>query len=135
MPLIQWSDELSVGINSIDKQHKELIKMINELNDALQAGQANQKLAAIFEGLAVYTVTHFGYEEELFAQYGYSESAEHKNEHRALTQQVKDLQQKMEEGDFIISVEVMVFLKDWLINHILKTDKAYAKFLKDKGVI
>jgi hemerythrin-like metal-binding protein len=135
MALIQWNDELSIGINSIDEQHKKLINMINALNDALLSGQANQALSEIFDELAVYTVEHFGYEEELFAQYGYSESQVHKNEHSALIEQVKNLQQKVKNGDFMISVEVMHFLKDWLIQHILKTDKAYAGFLKEKGVI
>lgn len=135
MPLIQWNDELSIGINSIDEQHKKIVNMINVLNDALQSGKADKVLAKIFVELAVYTSTHFGYEEELFTRYGYSESQAHKNEHHALLQQVNDLQQKMQEGDFMISVEVMLFLKEWLINHILKTDKAYAVFLKDKGVV
>ena len=134
MPLIQWNDQLSVGINSIDEQHKKLINMINALNNALAEGQANEVLAKIFDGLAVYTVKHFGYEEELFAQYGYTESQAHKNEHQALIKQVQSLRQKMIDGDFMISVEVMVFLKEWLTHHILKTDKAYSRFLVAKGV-
>ena len=134
MPLLEWSDELSIGINSIDEQHKKLVNMINALNDALAEGKANELLAKIFDGLAVYTVKHFGYEEELFAQHGYVEAEAHKNEHEALINQVKALQDKMNEGDFMISVEVMAFLKDWLTNHIMKTDKAYAPFLIDKGV-
>ncbi|MCW8931685.1 MAG: bacteriohemerythrin [Gammaproteobacteria bacterium] len=134
MPLIPWNDRLSVGIESIDEQHKILLNMLNTLNDALENGQANEVLAKIFEGLAVYTVKHFGYEEELFAQHGYDESQAHKNEHEALIQQVEELQQKMLDGDFIIGVEVMAFLKEWLTNHILKTDMAYAQFLVSKGV-
>ncbi|MCU7832335.1 MAG: bacteriohemerythrin [gamma proteobacterium symbiont of Lucinoma myriamae] len=135
MPLIQWNDELSVGINSIDEQHKKLINMINALNDALLSGQTKQVLSEIFDELAVYTVEHFDYEEELFARYGYSESQAHKNEHSALTEQVNNLQQKVKKGDFMISIEVMHFLKDWLTQHILKTDKAYAGFLKEKGAV
>lgn len=134
MSLIQWNAELSVGINPIDEQHKKLVNMINELNDALQSGKTNQVLATIFDGLTVYTIEHFGYEEELFAQYGYPESQAHNAEHAALIQQLTDLQKKMQTGNFMISVELMVFLKDWLINHILKTDKAYTKFLCDQGV-
>ena len=134
MPLVEWNDELSVGISSIDEQHKKLVNMINALNDALVEGKANDLLATIFDGLTVYTVKHFGYEEELFAQHGYVEAESHKNEHEALINQVKTLQNKMNEGDFMISVEVMAFLKDWLTNHIMKTDKAYAPFLIDKGV-
>ena len=134
MPLIQWNNELSVGINSIDEQHKILVNMINALNEAMISGQTKQILAEILDGLAAYTVNHFAYEEDLFAQYGYPQSQAHINEHHSLTEQVKNLQSKMDNGDFMISVEVMVFLKGWLINHILKTDKAYAEFLKDKGV-
>ena len=134
MPLIQWNNELSVGINSIDEQHKILVNMINALNEAMISGQTKQILAEILDGLAAYTVNHFGYEEDLFAQYGYSQSQAHINEHNSLMEQVKNLQSKMDNGDFMISVEVMIFLKGWLINHILKTDKAYAEFLRDKGV-
>ncbi len=134
MPLIQWNNELSVGINSIDEQHKILVNMINALNEAMISGQTKQILIEILDSLAAYTVNHFGYEEDLFAQYGYAQSQAHINEHHALVEQVKNLQNKVDNGDFMISVEVMVFLKDWLINHILKTDKAYAEFLKDKGV-
>ncbi len=134
MPLIQWNNELSVGINSIDEQHKILVNMINALNEAMISGQTKKILAEILDGLAAYTVNHFAYEEDLFAQYGYSQSQAHINEHHSLMEQVKNLQSKMDNGDFMISVEVMVFLKGWLINHILKTDKAYAEFLRDKGV-
>lgn len=134
MSLIQWNSELSVGIASIDEQHKKLINMINALNDALENGLADEVLATIFADLTVYTEEHFGYEERLFAEYGYSETAAHKNEHQALIKQVQELKQKMLEGDFMIGVEVMVFLKEWLLNHILKTDKAYTQFMLDKGV-
>ncbi len=134
MPLIRWNNELSVGISSIDEQHKQLVNMLNELNDGLEQGKANDVLVKIFAGLADYTVKHFGYEEELFSRYGYAEEQQHINEHKALIMQVQKLQQKMVEGDFMISVEVMAFLKDWLTNHILITDKAYGPFLIDKGV-
>jgi len=134
MPLLQWNDELSIGINSIDEQHKILVNMINTLNDALAEGKANDILIDIFADLTDYTVKHFGYEEEMFAQHGYVEAEAHKNEHKALITQVKKLQEKMNAGDFMISLEVMIFLKEWLLNHILKTDKAYAPFLISKGV-
>ena len=128
MPLLPWSNELSVGITSIDEQHKQLISLINELNKALQDGKANQVLNGIFDELLSYTVKHFGYEEKLFAQYNYENTETHKEEHKKLISQVKKLKSKMMEGDFMISIEVLAFLKDWLINHIMKTDKAYDSY-------
>jgi hemerythrin-like metal-binding protein len=134
MPLLQWNSYLSTGISSIDEQHKKLIDMINTLNDAFMAGKANDVLSQIFADLSDYTSRHFGYEEQLFAEHGYPESEAHKNEHEALINQVQALHRKMEQGDFIISIEVMAFLKDWLTNHILKTDVAYSQFLIERGV-
>ena len=134
MALITWTNELSIGINSIDAQHKNLIKMINALNDALIDGTANDMIHEIFNELVKYTSVHFDYEEKLFEQYNYKESASHNAEHRALKEQVRDLQKKMEDGDFMISIEVMFFLKSWLTDHILKTDKAYSDFLIAQGV-
>lgn len=134
MPLIEWNEFLSTGIESIDKQHKVLINMLNELNDALLDGKADVILSKIVDGLSVYTVKHFAYEEELFAKYGYSEEQYHKREHADLIEQVGELKKKMDEGDFMINIEVMNFLKDWLTHHILKTDMAFAPFLIDKGV-
>ncbi|WP_198264980.1 bacteriohemerythrin [sulfur-oxidizing endosymbiont of Gigantopelta aegis] len=131
--LIQWNNELSVGIDSIDEQHKKLINMINTLNEALAEGEANEALIAIFDDLADYTVSHFGYEEKLFAQHAYEQTESHINEHHAMIEQVQKLRQKMADGDFLVGVEVMVFLKDWLLNHILKTDKDYGQFLLAKG--
>jgi len=84
MPLITWSDNLSVGIDSIDAQHKSIITMINTLNDALADGSTHEVLHKIFDGLAVYTITHFDYEEKLFAEYDYVDNAAHTAEHQAL---------------------------------------------------
>jgi hemerythrin len=134
MPLIQWSEHLCIGIDSIDQQHKLLVNILNELNDAIIDGKAHLAMEKTFDGLAVYTIKHFTYEEELFAKHGYSGEQAHKREHQELIHQVQDLKQKMENGDFMINTEVMNFLKDWLTHHILKTDKAFVPFLIEKGV-
>jgi hemerythrin len=134
MALITWKNELSVGIDSIDEEHKMLINMINALNDALSDGTANDIIHHIFDGLSVYTSTHFNHEEDLFEQYDYAERTIHKAEHEAFKEQVAELQNKMNSGDFMISIEVLSFLKTWLTHHILKTDMAFSEFLISKGV-
>ena len=134
MPLIQWSDRLSIGIDSVDKQHKVLINLLNKLNDAIAEGNADLILAEIFDGLSAYTIKHFAYEEGLFKKYGYSGTEAHKHEHAELIKQVKNLRQKMDEGDSMVNVEVLDFLKEWLTYHILVSDKDFAPFLIEKGV-
>lgn len=135
MPLIEWTNELSIGIESVDEQHKKLVNMINALNDAKLTGGSNELLGKIFTGLTTYTQKHFTYEENMFAEYGYSNFDEHKRQHNELIAQVIELKDKfMENPQGTISNDLIHFLKRWLTNHIMKTDKAYAEFLISKGV-
>ncbi len=135
MPLIEWTVQLSVGIESIDEQHKKLINMINALNEAMLTGSSNELLGKIFTGLAAYTQKHFAYEENMFAEYGYPNSQEHKRQHNELIAQVVELKEKfMENPQGTISADLMLFLKRWLTNHIMRTDKEYTEFLISKGV-
>ncbi len=134
MALIQWSDELSVGIDSIDDQHKKLVNMINALHEAMREGQGDAVMGRIFDGLALYVQKHFGYEEELFASHGYPESDAHKREHEALISQVSELKKQFDYGQTVLTMDLMQFLKGWLNDHIKGTDKRYTEFLSSRGV-
>ena len=134
MPLFQWSQNLSVNIKEIDNQHKKLVELINLLHDSMKSGKGKDVMGKILTDLTNYTVYHFGTEEKLFQQYGYSEYSKHKKEHDDLTKQVLEIKAKFESGNTSITIEVMNFLKDWLSKHILYTDKRYSGFLNAKGV-
>lgn len=129
MALLEWSDEFSVGIVLIDKQHKILIRAINLLAMAVQHKSSRELMQEIFTTLRDYTDTHFAYEEELFDRFGYPDTAEHKAQHRALLQKVVDLEKKWQTGQAEIGPEVLKFLVDWLRMHILGSDKKYSPFL------
>lgn len=129
MALLEWSDELSVGIEIIDKQHMILIRAINLLALAVQHNSSRDLMSEIFKTLVDYTDTHFAYEEELFDRFAYPETEDHKAKHRALLHKVLDLKKRWEAGESQIGSEVLKFLVDWLRNHILGTDKRYSSFL------
>ncbi len=129
MAIIEWTDELSVGIDMIDKQHMILIRAINLLALAVKSNSSNELMGAIFDTLADYTDTHFSYEEELFERYGYPETEEHKQSHKALLERVIQLRTEWEAGKATIGPEVLQFLVDWLKTHIMGTDKRYSAFL------
>jgi hemerythrin len=133
MPIVTWTEAYSVKIKSIDDQHKKLFELINKLHEAMSAGKARQVLSEIFTELTEYTVKHFAYEEGLMAKYGYPGYLAHKPQHEKLTAQVQDLQRRHQQGELALSLEVSNFLKDWLTEHILKTDQKYSAFLKDKA--
>ncbi len=135
MPLMMWNDKMSVGIPRIDEEHKKLVAMLNELYDSVQAGHGKEALGKILDGLIAYTAGHFKHEEKLFAETGYPDAPAHKKEHDDLTKQVLDVQQKYKAGvTGTLSLEVMNFLKNWLVNHIQGSDKKYAPHLNSKGI-
>jgi hemerythrin-like metal-binding protein len=134
MPLIQWAPKYSVNVREIDQQHQKLMALINELYDAMTAGHGKDVLSKVLGELINYTVYHFSFEEKLFDKHGYPETAAHKSEHEKLKATATDLKQKFDSGKGQITLEVMNFLKNWLNNHILGTDKKYTAFLNGKGV-
>ncbi len=134
MALISWSNMLSTGISEQDTQHKKLIDLINQLNDSMQAGKSTEVLGKVLSELVNYTVYHFGYEEKLMAQHKYEDTPAHKAEHTKFVQTAGDLKKKFDSGNAVISVEIMNFLRDWLTNHIMKTDKKMGQALVKAGV-
>ena len=135
MPLMKWNDKLSVGIASIDTEHKKLVDMVNELYDGVMSGHGKDALGHVLTRLIEYTRGHFAHEEKLFAQTGYKEAALHKKEHEDLTKQVLEVQAKYNSGAIsTLSIDVLHFLKNWLVEHIQGEDKKYAPWLISKGV-
>jgi len=134
MALITWSSMFSVGVGEIDNQHKKLIDLINQLNDAMQAGKSTDVLGKVLAELVNYTVYHFGYEESLMGQHKYEDSPAHKDEHKKFVATAGDFKKKFDSGSAVISVEIMNFLRDWLTNHIMKTDKKLGQALGKAGV-
>ena len=133
MSFIQWTDDLSVKIESIDAQHKKLVAIINDLYDSMPLGRANDIMRKILADLTAYTIEHFSYEERLFKQHGYLGAPSHHNSHAMLVSQMKEIQQQMERGSSV-SIKTFAFLKKWLTEHIMKEDHLYSEFLRSKGV-
>jgi hemerythrin-like metal-binding protein len=133
MGLLNWTDQCSVGVAAMDAQHRKLFDMVNEMHDAMRTGRGNDVLSKILDGLVTDTRSHFAAEEQLMESHGYAGYAEHKVMHDALTRQVVDLQKKLRSGKTVMSIEVVLFLKNWLTNHVQVSDKKYTPCLKDKG--
>lgn len=134
MAYLDWNDSYSVKINDIDVQHMKLIDYINELHDAMSHGKSKEVMGGLLDNLAHYAIEHFATEEKLMNQYGYPETTDHKKQHADFVEKVKQSQADYKAGKFLISIEIMNFLKNWLLSHILGTDQKYSKFFNDKGV-
>ncbi len=126
---------MSVGVEVLDHDHMALVGMVNTLFDGIQSGQGKDALGKILDDLLEYTTGHFKREEDLFAQAGYPEAAEHTARHEALRAQVLEIRRVYLAGATpTLSLDVMNFLKRWLVDHIQGSDRKYGPFLNAKGI-
>ncbi len=135
MALVTWHSNYTVNVKEIDKQHQQLISIMNELHDGMKAGKGKEVLSRVLDELIKYTAFHFKYEEMLFDKFSYPDTAVHKRQHADLVQQVLEYKENFDSGKKILTIEVMDFLKEWLTNHIVGADKNYSSFLNGKGVV
>jgi len=130
----KWKDEYSVGIDSIDGQHKKLLNLINNLQTAVyfSTGEAFEQEA--LDDLVLYTKTHFSYEEGLMEQHGFPGFEAHRKQHQQMIARVEEVLAQYQNDKDTAMKNATIFLRDWLIKHINGTDKQYSSFLIEKGV-
>lgn len=134
MDLLQWSDTFSVNVKEIDDQHKVFIEMINTLLYALQEKKGREVLNDIFNKMAIYAKTHFDTEEKYMIQFNYMGYYLHKKEHDQFALNTIELKEQIHRSDMVLTLDIYYFLTDWLVNHILGTDKKYSKHFNDNGL-
>ncbi len=134
MGYIEWSDQYSVRVGTIDAQHQRLVSIINNLYAAMTDRVAPQAMAKAFDELLRYTVSHFQHEEELMKKFAYPKESAHRKEHEGLTEKARELSTQFHSGKLVLSMTVMSFLKSWLMNHIAKTDREFGAYLETKGL-
>jgi hemerythrin len=131
---IEWSDSLSVGIEAIDDQHKNLVEMVNRMHDAIHERHGSEAVQGILAELTNYTVVHFSTEEALMQILEYPAYPEHAQIHKDLVEQVLYLQEKVASGKTAVSFELLHFLKTWLTKHILQEDMEYSDHFIMAGI-
>lgn len=140
MQTIEWDDSFSVGDDEIDRQHRQLIAVINRLA-RLIGGEAEGEQAspqAIFDQLADYVTSHFAYEEQRIVDAGYplDKVEAHRGEHRRILKSLQRFESQLEGGDESTMKELLPFLYgDWLTNHICAVDSDYAPCLADARTV
>ncbi len=134
MAMIEWNESLSVNVAEIDRQHRQLIDMVNDLNAAMLEGKGRDVLGLILKGLVDYAGTHFHTEERYFLRFGYPEAGAHQKAHAEFVAKVSDFQKGLAADRAGLSVDVLLFLSDWWRQHILVVDKKYGPFFNAKGL-
>lgn len=126
--MISWSDDYSLGIEKIDKEHQTLFAALNAFYDGLRKKADKESLAGLIAGLVNYTKTHFASEENFMQQIGFPGIENHKKEHQAFIAKAEEFQKKQLEGKLMVSVEVTNFIKNWITHHIKTEDKQIMVF-------
>ena len=136
---MQWTEDLAVGVEKIDAQHKELFEKINDLVSAVKQSVCKYKIGDVIRFLEDYVVFHFGEEERYMLKFGYPDYQVHKAQHEKFIANFQELKKELPKleggskpGSYDLSVETNKVVVDWILDHIAKVDKRLGVFLKDK---
>lgn len=130
--LFVWDGRYDTGIKAIDQDHQRLVKLINDLYEAMQDGSGGALLLPIFSALRHYTENHFVREESYMVECGAPDQENHVREHRLMVARLAELENRHRHGEAAISLQTLTFLRDWLKNHICAIDQTMAAHAKIK---
>jgi hemerythrin-like metal-binding domain len=132
---MQWTENLSVGVESIDEQHKKLFEMTDQLFTAGKQNRAMEFIVELLDFMDNYTKKHFSDEEAFMLKIGYPGYQQQKKAHDELIQQLKILKKDYEAsgGNIVLIINANQILLDWLIKHISGEDKKIGEFAKTLG--
>ena len=121
MDKLVWNERLDVSNETVNEHHRKLVSIVNRFVE-MESGDG-EKLSEILSELMEYSFYHFDFEEALMEEQGYSDLENHKKEHLFFTEYVARMCVKVMEKGPDIHNDINRFLKSWLVNHIVKTDK------------
>jgi hemerythrin-like metal-binding protein len=135
MDLIEWDSSLELGIPQIDEHHQHLVDILNRSYRAVMLNDPRSELLVIMDELIDYATYHFSFEEQFMTRYGYEGVDGHALIHNEFSAKLVDFHRRAKLGETLLKMDVCLFLKEWLINHIMETDREYVAHMQGLGVI
>ncbi len=123
--MIEWDDKYSVGVSIIDEEHKKLIDIINKVIVAKQHNNNSEDILGILNEMTKHAQGLFKTEETYMIKFNYPEYQYHKEEHNDFSIKTFFYKSTIVSSDYQIANEILEYLKQWLVNHIQKTDRKY----------
>ncbi len=134
MSLIEWDDDLVLGIALVDSHHRHLVELLNKAHDAYLFGMKAGELEVIFNELIDYAGYHFATEESLMKKFVYPETISHIAEHKAFIKQITEMRNHQGADKLQSYLDIADFLLAWLITHIKNTDRLFCSSLISNGI-
>lgn len=122
MSLLQWRDEFSLGIAEVDHEHRELIELINRLQQDLRAGTDTQKTVSSLGEIYAQIAAHFALEEKMMRTTNYPAYAEHKEDHETLLDDLRDIMDDVEDDGVLDETQLTDDLNRWFGDHFQTHD-------------
>jgi len=129
-PILEWTPEFAVHVPEIDRDHQFEFGLVNRLHEAMLAGQGTEILGTILAELTKFTRNHFANEEKMMAATRYPEMLAHVQQHDQIRRRVTEVEARFERGETAITIELMLFLSDWLRNHTMVTDRRLGDYIQ-----
>lgn len=129
MPLVAWNNSLLIGIDFVDKDHKGLFELVNRLHTAMTEQKGREVVNGVLKELHEYASGHFRREEAMLEGRMFPGLEAHKKLHASFVAKIDELAAKCQAGNNLVSIDLLKFLKTWLVNHIAEDDKLYKAFL------
>ncbi len=125
MAIFIWDDSYKTGVESIDDQHKKLVDLLNQLDESLNIEGDTHIVIKLLDELVEYTKFHFKDEEKFMERHEYNEKdyQAHLQVHQQFIDQINKAQKACQSDSDKVTDELLDYLVQWLINHILLTDK------------
>jgi len=138
--IVVWDDKYKCGIALVDTQHRELIKLTNQLYRACFGGNeaANNAFSEAMSRMVEYVRFHFSTEQEMLKRINYPDYQDHKAKHDVLIKDILHAAEEYKMGKKFVPNQFVRTLKDWIFSHIAITDKLYAYYIaeqKKKGLL
>lgn len=122
MALIKWRDELKVGIEEIDEDHRALIDLINALYDVMQLGADQVQVVGLLGEIYTQIASHFALEEKLMREMRYGDYVIHKEDHDTLLDELREIMDEVEDDGSFDAVQLSSDLNRWFSDHFAEFD-------------
>lgn len=132
--VVRWSDAFRVGIAEVDNQHLGLFNSMNKLYHGIINEMAPEQVQARLNELVLLAKKHLEDEESLMLRANYSDLNAHKQVHVKLLSDMDNLLRRFANKEAGSDMELLFFLKNWLVDHIFRVDKRYVPELKAAGM-
>jgi hemerythrin-like metal-binding protein len=127
----EWQDSYSIGNEKVDEQHQKLVELINTLYHT-DSSNEDEIILEVLADMLDYIKFHFSYEEKLMIESDYPDYKLHRKEHFEFVKKWNEFNREFIEGDaYLTSKQIGEYLKDWLITHILGTDKKFWNYIQN----